>query len=96
MRRKWVKGEFEDKNKYFRCPVCGTINHVDRNKPSDRMNTTVVDFPVKTFPYDTHSTAVVLDCISWLGSVIKRSSTFTTGKKTIINNGCWFCGNVKF
>lgn len=97
MRRKnWLKGRFEDRGKYFRCPTCGAINNIQRIENSDRMSVTVVDFPVETSPYDTHSTAVVLDCISWLGSIIKPSDTFHISRTTTINNGCWLCGNVKF
>ena len=95
MRKLWRKGKFEDSRKYFRCRTCGTINRIDRNLESDRMDTTVVDISIENIPYDTHSTTIVLDTLNWLGSVIGSSSTFYTNKQTIVNSGCWFCGSSR-
>lgn len=94
MRRKYRKGKYEDHNKYFTCPKCGAILNIERNKPADRMSTTVTDLYLETYPYDTHSTVIVLDCLDWIGSVIGSSDIFYASRNVKNNTGCWFCGNV--
>jgi len=91
MRRKYVKGKLEDKNKYFKCPNCGSINRVDRNKPSDRSNITNSEFSVPLDP--NNKTFLVIDVFGWIGGV--PSSTYGC-RQPVVNNGCWFCGCVNF
>ena len=45
--KKFLKGKFEDKNKYFRCPVCGFVNTVDRNNKQDIMNITIASTTIE-------------------------------------------------
>lgn len=49
-----LKGKFEDAGKYFKCPVCGFINSIDRNHASEKMNitlaTTTIEGTTVTYP----------------------------------------------
>ncbi len=96
MRRKYKKGKFEDKNKYFKCPKCGAILDVERNKPNDRMGVTITENFIEGAPYRSDSTTVVMDTLSMLGSVSGFSDTSYSSRQVSVDRGCWFCGNVNF
>lgn len=97
MRRRYQKGKFEDKNKYFRCPVCGFMLDKDRNHPSDRTSKSFTEIVIKEYPYDTKKPFLVLDTLTWLGSVKRYPEEKSVSiRQVTINQGCPFCGNVNF
>lgn len=97
MRRRYLKGEFEDRNKYFRCPKCGFVMNREKHLPSDRMSKTITDIYEESNPYDTHDTTIYLDELSWLGGVERSDDdVYPTTRNVKINIGCPFCGNVNF
>lgn len=95
MRRRYLKGKYEDNNKYFRCPKCGFVCNKDKHFKADRMNKTITDVYVTSDSYGTNNTTIYLDTLSWLGGV-KRSDdeVYVTTRNVKINVGCPFCGNV--
>lgn len=97
MRRRYIKGKYEDYNKYFRCHKCGFVCNKEKHFPSDRMSKTITDVYISVSPYDTKNNNVYLDNLSWLGGV-KRSDdeVYPTTRNVKINIGCPFCGNVNF
>lgn len=99
MRRRYLKGKYEDSNKYFLCPKCGAHLRVDRNLPRDRMHNTIGEIHQELYPFDTHSNVLVLDKLEWIGNVIintNRTPETYVSRKVKSTTGCWFCGNVNF
>jgi len=98
MRRRYLKGKYEDANKYFKCPQCGFI--LSDISPSDRMSKSITEAQLTpNVPYGAYGVKdiLVLDTLTSLGSVKRYKEEQSVSIRIVtINRGCPFCGNVNF
>jgi|GEM_PF-4443981 hypothetical protein len=90
-------GEGQDKNLFYECPKCGSINRVDRNKVAKLMYTSTGESKIEPLPYDTSDIN-----ISGIDDIVcpklGLDSTANNKTRTVFYSkvllGCWLCGNV--